>query len=109
MPQHFFRYVWQEGWFPFLQHAGDGTGQGKCGADLDRWCVRFSIEVKKMQSISTFAQDVNVDAMKTTTAGQNVAEAVQDSLDGGLFDHRAGYIEQGSIPAIGRRGSFTTL
>src|ERR1700741_4762527 len=106
MSQHFLRDVRQEDWFPFLKYSGCRAGERNSGTDPDRWRVRFSIEVKKMQRVSTAAQNIDVDAMKATTAGQNVAEAMQDSLYGGLLDHRAGDIEQGSIPAIGRRQSF---
>ena len=106
MSQHFLRYVWQEDWFPFLKYSGRRADQRDFGADLDRWCVRFSIEVKKMQSVSAAAQYIDVDAMKATTAGQHVAQAMQDSLYRRLLDHRAGNIEQSSIPAIGRRQSF---
>src|SRR5215469_6828390 len=100
MSQHFLRYVRQEDWLSFLKYLGCRTGEGDFGADSDRWCVRFSIEVKKMQGVSTSAQHIDIDAMKATAAGQNVAQAMQDSLYGGLLNHRAGDIEQGSIPAI---------
>jgi hypothetical protein len=47
--------------------------------------------------------------VKATTAGKNVAQAMQDGLYGRLLDHRAGDIEQGSIPAIGPRQSFVVF
>src|SRR5215469_4189082 len=106
MSQHFLRYIRQEDWFSFLKCLGCRAGQGDFGADFDRGCVHFSIEVKKMQGVSSAAEDIDIDAMKATTAGQNVAQAVQDSLYRGLLNHRAGDIEQGAIPAIGRRQSF---
>lgn len=107
MSQHFLRYVRQENRVPFLKCSGCGADERNSGTDLDRWRVRFSIEVKEMQSsLSITAKDVEVGAMKATTAGQNVAQAMQDSLYGRLLDHRTGDIEQGSIPAIGRRQSF---
>ena len=36
--------------------------------------------------------------MEATTAGQNAAQAVQDSFYGGLIGDRGGHIEQRSIP-----------
>lgn len=81
---------------------GYPAGERNSGTDRDRWRVRLSIELKEMQSLSIAAKDVKVDAMKATTARQNVAQAMQDSLYGRLLDHRAGDMEQGSISAIGR-------
>ena len=109
MSQHFLRYVRQEDWFPFLKCSGCRADERNSGTDLNRWRVRFSIEVKEMQSLSIAAKDVEVGAMKATTAGQNVAQAMQDSFYGRLLDHRAGDIEQGSIPTIGRRQSFVVI
>src|SRR5215472_15497553 len=108
MSQHFLRYVRQEGWFSFLKYSGCHTDQRDLRTDLNRRCIRFSIEVKKMQSVST-AQHIDVDTMKATTAGQHIAKAMQDSLYRGLLDHRARDIEQGSIPAIGRRQSLISF
>ena len=108
MSQHFLRYVRQEDWFSFLKYLGRRASQGDFGADPDRWCVRFSIEIKKMQRVSTSAKHIDVDSVKATAAGQNVAQAMQDSLYGGLLNHRARDIEQGSIPAIVFRHAHQT-
>jgi len=98
MSQHFLRYVRQEDYFPFLKCSGCRAYERNSGTDPDRGRVRFSIEVKEMQSLSITAKNVEVSAMKATTAGQNVAEAVQDSFDRGLIGESAGRIQQSSIP-----------
>ena len=102
MSQHFLRYVRQENRVPFLKCSGCGADERNSGTDLDRWRVRFSIEVKEMQSsLSITAKDVEVGAMKATTAGQNVAQAVEDSFDRGLIGESAGRIQQSSISIFG--------
>jgi len=42
-----------------------------------------------------------VGAMKATTAGQNVAQAVQDSFDRGLIGESAGRVQQSSVSIFG--------
>jgi len=97
MSRHFLRYVRQEDYFPFLKCLGCRADERNSGTDPDRWRVRFSIEVKEMQSLSITAEDVEMGAMKTTTVGQNVAQAVQYSFDRGLIGESAGRIQQSSI------------
>ena len=110
MSQHFLRYVRQERLFPVPPVLRAAAPVIEILVPTpDRWRVRFSIEVKEMQSLSITAKDVEVGTMKATTAGQNVAQAMQDSSDRRLLDHRAGDIEQGSIPTVGRRQSFVVF
>jgi hypothetical protein len=101
MSQHFLRYVRQEDYFPFLKCSGCRADERNSGTDPDRWRVRFSIEVKEMQSLSITAKDVEVGAMKATTAEENVAQAVQDGFDRGLIGESAGRIQQSSISIFG--------
>ena len=102
MFQHFLRYVGEENWFLFLKHSRRRANTRNFGTDFDRGRVWFSIELEDVQTLSVTAQDVEMSSMEATTAGQNAAQAVQDGFYRRLLDHRAGHVEQGSVPAIGR-------
>ena len=97
MFQHFLRYVREENWLLFLNHLRRRTYARNFGTSLDRGRIRFSIEPQDMQTFSAGVQDVEVRSMDLTSAGQNVTQAVQDSLDRGLIGHGAGGIQQSSI------------
>src|ERR1700745_3873624 len=103
MFQHFLRYVGEENLFLFLKHARRCRNTRNFGTDFDRGGVRFSVELKEMQTLFLTAQDIEVGTMEATTAGQNAAQTVQDGFYRRLLDHRAGHVEQGSVPAIARR------
>ena len=109
MFQHFLRYVREENWFLFLKHLRGRTNARDLGANLDRGCVRFSIELKDMQTFSVIAQDVEERSMETTTAGQNATQAVQDGFDRGLIGQGAGRIQQSSISIFGARHTMNAL
>ena len=54
-----------------------------------------------MQTLSVIVQDVEFGPMQPRNAGQNVAQAVQDSFDRGLIGQGAGRIQQSSISIFG--------
>ena len=101
MFQHFLRYVREEDWFLFLKHLRRRPNAGNFGTSLDRGRVRFSIELQDMQAFPPTVQDPEVGSMDVTSAGQNVTQAAQDSLDRGLIGHGAGRIQQSSISIFG--------
>lgn len=101
MLQHFLRYVREENWHLFRNYLRRRTNARNFGTSLDRRCVRFSIEPQQVQTFSATVQDVEVGSMDVTSVGQNVTQAVQDSLDRGLIRHGAGRIQQSSISIFG--------
>jgi hypothetical protein len=103
MFQHFLRYVREENWFLFLKYSRRRANARYFGANPNRGRVRFSIELKDMQTFSVTAQDVEVSSMEATSAGQDAAQAVQDGFDRGLVGHGAARVQQGSISIFNAR------
>jgi hypothetical protein len=103
MFEHLLRYVREENWFQILKYSRHLANARNFCANLDRGRVCFAIELEEMQAFSFTAQDIEVGSVEATAAGQNTAKAVHDGLNRRLLDHRAGHIEQSSIPAISWR------
>jgi hypothetical protein len=93
MFQHFMRHVREENWFLLLKHLRRYTNARDFGSNLDGGRVRFSIELKDIQTFSVTAEDVEVGSMEATSVGHNVAQAVQHGFYRGLLSNRAGHVE----------------
>jgi len=58
MFKHFLRDVREENGFLFLNYSRHRANARYFGTNPNRWRVRFSIELKDMQTFSVTAQDV---------------------------------------------------